>query len=148
MKEHHRQRLAQLTARYAQRSRQPVGTEPAQFLAEFERLVTDVLEPVLQEVATELRRAGHCPEIVRGTDPARPSIELALGLQAARGQRNVVGFSVIERAGRPLEIQAYLEVNPPWFDLDRFTSAAALTSEVAERIVMEGVEHVLSCNAP
>jgi hypothetical protein len=148
MKEHNRLRLARLTARYAERRKQPSGTEPTAALTEFAELCRSVLQPVLEEVAAELRRAGHDPQIERGSDPSRPSLELALGLRGAAAKRNVVGFAVIAREGQPLEIQAYLEVNPPRFDLDRFSSAAALTSDVAERIVVEGVEHVLSCNAP
>jgi hypothetical protein len=148
MKEHNRLRLQRLTERYAERRRASRDIEPAAILTEFAQLCRSVLQPVLEEVAAELRRAGHDPEIVRGSDPSRPSIDLVLGLRGASAKRNRVGFAVIEREGQPLEIQAYLEVNPPRFDLDRFTSAAALTSDVAERIVVEGVEHVLSCNAP
>ena len=148
MKEHNRLRIARLTARYAERRKQPSSIEPAVFLTEFEARCHHVLQPVLEEVAAELRCAGHDPQIVRGSDPSRPSLELALGLQGAQAKRNVVGFTVIHRAGHPLEIQSYVEVTPPPFDLDRFTDPRQLTAEVAERIVLEGLEHVLSCNAP
>jgi hypothetical protein len=98
-------------------------------------------------VAAALRKAGHEPQIIREAEPSKPKLELALGIPGVRDRRNLVGFTVIHRSGHSLEVQSYVEVNPPQFDLDRFADPRQITAEVAERIVLEGLEHVLSCNA-
>jgi hypothetical protein len=147
MRELNRLKLEQLVSRYTGRREHADGAEQELFVQRFEQLVTQTLRPVLEEVAAALRQAGHEPQIIHQPDPRRPKLELALGIRGAQARRNVVGFTVIQRDGHPLEVQSYVEVTPPQFDLDRFTDSCQLTAEVAERIVLEGLEHVLSCNA-
>src|SRR6185369_16446300 len=96
----------------------------------------------------ELRKAGHDSRVVLDEGPARPSIELTLGLCRGKGSRNVVGFSVIRWSGHPLQILAYLEVNPPAFDLERYARAADILPERVEQLLVDAVEHILMCNAP
>ena len=147
MKELNRLKLEQLVARYTGRREPADGAEQELFVQRFEELAARTLLPVLEEVATALRKAGHEPQIRHEPDPHKPTLELALGVPGVRDRRNAVGFTVIHRAGHPLEIQSYAEVNPPQFDLDRFADPRQVTAEIAERIVLEGLEHVLSCNA-
>lgn len=148
MREQNRLRLEQVLARYADRQQRPVATEHEEFLRDYERSVADLIEPLMRECAVALRRSGHEPRIVRPEGGPFPAIELELGLAGGSGSSNVVGFGVIRRAGRPFEVQAYLCVNPPAFDLDRFAHPTELRPEVVERILVEAIEHVVACNAP
>ncbi len=148
MKEQNRLRLGRLTARYADRIEAKQTSDESSFLREFEEVRDRVLRPAMEEIATELRAAGHKPEILLDKGPETPSIELALGLHKGPGKRNVVGFCVIRWSNYPLQILAYLEVNPPKFDLERFANAAELNENHVEQMVVDAVEHIISCNAP
>lgn len=148
MKEHNRLRIERLTARYARRIEEARAPEEAEFLREFEALREGVLRPQMEEFVAELRKAGHEPRVVLDEGHEQPSIELALGLRGGKGSHNVVGFCVIRWAGYPLQILAYLEVNPPPFDIERFASAADVRPERVEQILVEAIEHIIVCNAP
>ena len=148
MKDHNRFRLERLTQRYAQRSGAAQAPDEAEFLREFAEVQARVLRPAMEEIGAELCRAGHAAHVVLDEGPEKPSIELALGLRGARASRNRVGFSVIRWEGYPLQILAYLEVNPPKFDLERFEKAAELGEDRVEQMLVDAVEHILSCNAP
>jgi hypothetical protein len=148
MKEQNRLRLERLTARYARRVAEGRTPDEADFLRSFAALRDDLLRPEMEEVAAELRRAGHEARILLDQGHDTPSIELALGLRGATGSRNVVGFCVIRWKGHPLQILAYLEVNPPPFDLERFADAAAIGAERVEQLLVDAVEHIIMCNAP
>jgi hypothetical protein len=153
MKEHNRLRIERLTARYARRLE---GTPPptdADFIRDFEELRERLLRPQMEEFAAELRKAGHDPRILLDechTDEGheQPSIELALGLRDGKASRNLVGFCVLRWAGYPLQILAYLEVNPPPFDIERFARAADVRPDRVEQILVEAIEHIIVCNAP
>jgi hypothetical protein len=146
MKEHNRLRLARLTARYAERTQAKGAPDEAEFLRAFAELRERLLRPQMEEVAAELRKAGHDARVTFDEGPDRPSIELSLGLQRGTGSRNVVGFSVIRWTDHPLQILAYLEVNPPAFDLERFLGAAEITAERVEQLLVDAVEHIVACN--
>ena len=148
MKEQNRLRLERLTARYARRLEEGRTPVESDFLRDFEALRDELLAPKLEEFAEALRRAGHDARVVRDQGHDTPSVELALGLRAATGSRNVVGFCVIRWKGYPLQILAYLEVNPPPFDLERFASAGEIGPERVEQIVVDAIEHIVMCNAP
>ena len=148
MKEQNRLRIERLTARYAQRLEGSRPLEETDFLREFDDLRERLLRPQMEEFAVELRKAGHDPRILVDEGHEQPSIDLALGLRGARGTRNAVGFCVIRWAGYPLQILAYLEVNPPPFDIERFARAADLQPGRVEHILVEAIEHILACNAP
>jgi hypothetical protein len=148
MKEHLRLRFERLMARYEQRlCRAPVAQQSA-FLSAFETLCANVIEPTMAEVATFLRAAGHSPAVSRDEQSGLPAIELVLGLRGARDARNAVGFRVIQRDNRPLEIQGYLAFRPSPFDLDRYSQASELTTEIVEQVLLDAVEQLLACNAP
>ena len=148
MKEHNRLRLERLTSRYNERTRPPPAPDEADFLRAFDEARATVLRPLMEEIAAELRKAGHDSRVVLDEGPDRPSIELVLGLSRGKGKRNVVGFSVIRWSGHPLQILAYLEVNPPAFDLERYARAADILPERVEQLLVDAVEHILMCNAP
>lgn len=148
MKEQNRLRLERLTARYDERIRSASAPEEAQFLAAFRELCDHVLRPQMDEFAAELRKAGHDARVIVHDDPKSPGIELALGLRDGKGSRNVVGFSVIRWSKYPLQILAYLEVNPPPFDLERFASAEDIQAERVEQLITDAIEHIVMCNAP
>jgi hypothetical protein len=148
MKEHNRLRLERLTARYARRMEEGRAPAEADFLREFAELREQLLRPHMEEFAAELRRAGHEPQILLDERHDKPSIDLALGLRGGKGSRNAVGFCVIRWTGQPLQILAYLEVNPPPFDIERFARAADVKAERVEHILVEAIEHIIVCNAP
>ncbi|WP_437592520.1 hypothetical protein [Sorangium sp. So ce1000] len=148
MKEHNRLRIERLTARYARRIEAARAPAEADFLREFDDLRARLLRPSMEEFAAELRKAGHAPRIVLDEGHDTPSIELALGLREAKARRNVVGFCVIRWDGYPLQILAYLEVNPTPFDLERFARAADVGPERVEQLLVEAIEQILVCNAP
>ncbi|WP_437513205.1 hypothetical protein [Sorangium sp. So ce1099] len=148
MKEHNRLRIERLAARYARRIEETRAPAEADFLREFEDLRERVLRPPMEELAAELRKAGHAPRIVIDEGHDKPSIELALGLREAKATRNVVGFCVIRWPGYPLQILAYLEVNPTPFDLERFASAADIGADRVEQLLVDAVEQIMVCNAP
>ena len=148
MHEHNRLRLERLTARYANRLREGEAVDEAAFLRAFDELCARVVRPVLEECAAELRRAGHDARVVLDEGSAKPCMELALGLRRATATRNVVGFAVLRWEGYPLQILAYLEVNAPPFDLERFASADEVKADRVEQMVVDAIEHIISCNAP
>ncbi len=146
MKEQNRLRLERLTQRYAQRIQSEQTLQESELIREFEQVRDRVLRPAMDEIRTELRHAGHATEIILNQGPETPSIELALGLQAARGTSNRVGFSIIRWKGYPVQILAYLEVSAPKFDLERFARADELTPNRVEQLLIDAVEHIMSCN--
>jgi hypothetical protein len=146
--EQNRLRIERLTARYADRLQSRAALDEDEFLQAFADLCDRVIRPPMEEIAAELRRAGHAPRIVPTGDPKTPGIELELGLLRGSASRNSVGFAVIRWAHYPLQILAYLEVNPPRFDLTRFARPGEVRPEQVEQILVDAVEHVITCNAP
>ncbi|AGP35578.1 hypothetical protein BE04_10175 [Sorangium cellulosum] len=148
MKEHNRLRIERLAVRYARRIEEARAPAEADFLREFDNLRERVLRPQMEEFAAELSKAGHAPRLVIDEGHDTPSIELALGLREAKASRNVVGFCVIRWTGYPLQILAYLEVNPTPFDLERFARAADVGPDRVEQLLVEAIEQIMVCNAP
>jgi len=148
MFEPNRLRLERLAARHSARLAAADRPEEAAFLREFAELRDRVLRPVLEECAEPLRRAGNDPRILVDAGHSQPSIELALGLRGGRARSNRVGFAVIRWEGYPLQILAYLEVNPPPFDLERFARAAELNAARVEQMVVDAIEHVITASTP
>jgi len=154
MQEHIRLRLQRLAARHTARSGGPHAVDEDEFLREFDGLRERLLRPSMEEFAAELRRSGQEARVVLDEGAARPSIELALGPRPAGhspqtpGRRDAVGFAVIRWTGQPLQILAYLEVNPPPFDIERFARAADVAPARVEQLLIDAVEHILSCAAP
>lgn len=148
MNEQNRLRIERLTSRYAERLRSRALPGEEEFLRAFADLRERVLRPPLLEIAEQLRRAGHAPEVVTIDDPLLPGIELKLGLLHATASGNAVGFAVIRWPSYPPQVLAYLEVNPPRFDISRFARPDDLRPDQVEQILVDAVEHVITCNAP
>lgn len=148
MNEQNRLRIERLTSRYADRLKSRALPGEEEFVRAFADLRERVLRPPLEEIAAELRLAGHSPRVVVNDDASLPGIELELGLVRGSATRNAVGFAVIRWPQYPPQILAYLEVNPPRFDISRFAHPADLRPEQVEQILVDAVEHVITCNAP
>jgi len=148
VKDHNKNRLATITGRYAARQREKAALDRSAFDAAFVATRDAVIRPVMEEIAAELRSAGH--EAIVQNDRAKetPSIELTLGIGGKKpseeGDRIV--FAVITRRPTP-EVLAYLTVKPPALDLLRFASPSEITAEQVEQIVVDAVEHVFACRS-
>jgi hypothetical protein len=150
MKDVNRLRLERLTARYADRldaQRLTPGAE-AEFERAFREHAERVIRPVMDEFAEGLRKAGHSPSILVDEAESKPSIELALGLRGSKGSQDRVGFCVLRWVGYPIQLLAYLVVEPPPFDLQRFETAAQLERGMLEQMIMDAIEHIISCKSP
>jgi hypothetical protein len=147
MNEQNRLRLERMMARYARRVADRGAPDEAAFARAFEEFRSKVLAPQLDEIARELQNAGHQSRVVIDRAEERPSIELALGLRGAKASVNVVGFSVIHWPDNPPQILAYLETNPPPFDIERFGSTEEITPERLEQLLLDAVEHIIAVNS-
>jgi DNA-directed RNA polymerase subunit K/omega len=148
MKEQNRFRLERLTARYAKRVAEKAEASEGEFTRAFEEARDRVLAPIMEEFAKALREAGHDARVVLDSGPHAPSIELSLGLAGGKASRNVVGFAVIRWKGYPLQVLAYLEANPPPFDLVRYAHPSEVQAEAVEQLLIDAIEHLITCNAP
>ena len=148
MKEQNRLRLERLTARFAKRVAEKAEASEGEFTRAFEEVRERILKPVMEEFAASLRGAGHDARVIPESGPHAPSIELALGLAGGKASRNVVGFAVIRWKGYPLQVLAYLEANPPPFDLVRYAHPSEIQAEAVEQLLIDAIEHLITCNAP
>lgn len=148
MRDHSRNRLALITSRYAARQQERAAADRRAFDDAFRAVRGEVILPVLEEIAAELRSAGHAPRIAFDEAPETPSVELALGIQGAAGSPGAdrVAFAVIERREVP-EVLAYLVVEPPPMDLLRFASPAEITGYQVEQLVIDAIEHIFACRS-
>jgi hypothetical protein len=148
VKEQNRLRLERLTARFARRVAEKTEGREEEFTRAFEEVRERVLAPIMEEFAASLRGAGHDARVLADSGPHAPSIELSLGLAGGKASRNVVGFAVIRWKGYPLQVLAYLEANPPPFDLVRYAHPSEIHAEAVEQLLIDAVEHLITCNAP
>lgn len=148
MKEQNRLRLERLTVRFARRVAEKAAAREEEFVLAFADVRERVLAPLMEEFAASLREAGHDARVLPDSGPHAPSVELSLGLAGGKASRNVVGFAVIRWKGYPLQVLAYLEANPPPFDLVRFAHPFEIQADAAEQILIDAIEHLITCNAP
>lgn len=149
MHDHNRLRLERLAARYDARRAASAETDEATFDRAFAEHAERVIRPVLEECAAPLRAAGHDARVVVDEGHQKPSIELALGLRGAGPEKqNRVGFCVLRWEGWPVQVLAYLIVEAPPFDLERFARPEELSAERLEQMVVDAIEHVMMANAP
>lgn len=145
MKEVNREKLARIDARFG---RKPDQRPSADFEAAYLRLRETILRPLMQDIATELRRLGHEPRIDEDAKPHEgerisPCITLHLGL-AGRGEKAgyiSVGIVVDKE---PAEVLAWLVAPPTPFDLGHYAHPEAITEGHAEQLLMDAVEHLYS----
>jgi hypothetical protein len=147
MKEHNRLRLERMSARYDAHRHAEEASDDAAFLRAFDEARERVIRPMMEELAVELRKAGHAPRIAIDEAAEKPSIELCLGLKGAAAEAgwNLVGFCVIRWRAVP-EVLAYLVVRPPPMDLMRYASPAEIDAGHVEQLLVDAAEHVFACN--
>ncbi|WP_437989864.1 hypothetical protein [Sorangium sp. So ce145] len=148
MRDHSRHRLALITSRYAARQQEKLAGDRRAFDDAFRAVSGEVIRPVLEEIASELRSAGHVPRIALDEEPEAPSIALELGIRGASASPGAdrIAFSVIQRREAP-EVLAYLIVRPPPMDLLRFASPAEITAYQVEQLVIDAIEHIFACRS-
>lgn len=144
MHEQNKNRLALITERFASRSAARAHADRRAFDEAFVTAREALIRPVFEEVAEELRRAGHAPIVVMDEAEERPSIELRLGIRGRSG-RNLVAYVVIQRRAEP-EVLAYLDVDTPVLDLIRYEHPSAIRAEMVEQLVVDAIEHIFACN--
>lgn len=145
MQEQNKNRLALITGRFAARQADKAIADRRSFDEAFVRAREAVIIPVLEEIAEELRRAGHAPEIRLDQAEDKPSVELCLGIRGRSG-KNLVAYTVIARRPEP-EVLAYLDVDDPVMDLLRYPHPSAITREMVEQVVVDAVEHIFACHS-
>ncbi|KYF53108.1 hypothetical protein BE08_25555 [Sorangium cellulosum] len=148
MRDHSKNRLALITSRYAARQREKQEGDRRAFDDAFRAARDAVIRPMLEEIASELRAAGHAPRVACDEAPETPSVELLLGIRGvgAAPRGDLIAFSVIQRRAAP-EILAYLVVRPPPMDLLRFASADEITAVQVEQLAIDAIEHIFACRS-
>ena len=148
MKEQNKNRLATITGRYATRQREKAVLDRRAFDAAFVEAREKVLRPVFEDIAAELRSAGHIATIVDDGAKETPSIELVLGIGGGKpkDEGDRIAFVVITRREKP-EVLAYLVVKPPPMDLVRYAAPADIRAEEVEQLLVDAVEHVFACHS-
>ena len=145
MKDHNRNRLATITGRYTARLRDKTELDRRAFDAAFLEVREAIIRPVLEEIAVELRSAGHGAVVECDTANETPSIALVLRIGSTpKVDSDRVVFAVIHRRS-PIEVLAYFVVRPPAIDIRRFASPAEIAAEQIEQIVVDAVEHIFAC---
>lgn len=143
MEEQRKARLLRSVERFAAAT--AAGPEAVDFDRAFVEARSRVLLPVFQEVEAALRARGFAPRVLLDAAEERPSAELALGLGGG-GPVDRVGFAVIRRRGHA-EVLSYLVVTPPPMDLRRYAHPKELEADHVEQLVVDAVDHILSCRA-
>jgi hypothetical protein len=143
-----RHRISLITARYAARQAEKYAGDRRAFDESFRAVAARVIRPVMDEIARELREAGHAPRVAIDEFRETPSIELALGVRGApeEGGMNRIGFAVIDRRGRP-EVLVYLVVRPPPMDIVRFESPDEIAPDFVEQKLVDSLEHIFACHS-
>ena len=156
MKDQSKNRLALIHQRFARHAPAPESSRET-FERAFERTRDEVIRPVMEEIAAELRALGHAPEI--SVDPVdhegrtcSPAIALRLGIRGVTGRRNHVVFAVIhwKIGNRPTETQEVLAFHgkdETPFDLFRYMSPGEITKDVVEQVLVDSIEGLFAQNA-
>lgn len=145
MKESNREKLALIDARFGRKS---ASLPSADFEAAFLHLRRTILQPLMQEMALELRRLGHEPRIDEEAkqhegERISPCITLHLGL-AQRGERaGTISLGVVV-GKEPREVLAWLVAPPTPFDLGHYAHPNEINADHAEQLLMNAVEHLFA----
>jgi hypothetical protein len=156
VKDQNKNRLALIHQRFAPRE----GARHASaetFEQRFLRVARDTIEPVMEDVASELRALGHAPEISH--DPVDhegrrcgDAIALRLGIRGVHGRKNHIVFAVIRwkiggKTEETPEVLAYHEKDRMAFDLARYDAPEEITKETVEQLLVDSVESLFAQNA-
>jgi hypothetical protein len=143
VEEQRKARLLRSVERFAATTAEPL--DPARFDGAFVGARERVILPVFREVEVALRARGFAPRVLLDEAEERPSAELALGV-GGEGPVDRVGFAVIRRR-RHAEVLSYLVVSPPPMDLRRYGHPSELNADHVEQLVVDAIDHILSCRA-
>jgi hypothetical protein len=148
VKDHNRHRLDLITGRHAARKHDGFAIDRERYFEAFRAARDEVIRPVLEDVAAELRARGHAPQIALDQGPETPSIEIRLGIDGAPREpgSDRVAFSVIDRRGA-LEVLAFLTVKPSPMDLVRYARPEEISADEVEQLVIDAVEHIFACRS-
>lgn len=156
MKDQNRNRLALIHQRFARREA-AASTTVETFEQRFARVAREVIQPVMEDVATELRALGHTPEL--STDPVEhegrrcpDAIALRLGIRGVGGRLNHVVFAVIRwkiggKTEETPEVLAFHQKDRMAFDLSRYDGPEEITRDIVEQLLVDSVESLFAQNA-
>lgn len=145
MKEYNREKLARIDARFGKKH----ASQPsADFEAAYVHLRETILRPVMQDIASELRKLGHDPRIdedakAHERERISPCITLHLGL-AERGEKSGYISLGIVVGKEPPEVLAWLVAPPTPFDLGHYADPKTISEEHVEQLLMNAVEHLFA----
>ncbi len=156
MRDQNKNRLALIHRRFGQRDAPP-SPPTRTFEQRFARVREEVIQPVMEEVAAELRALGHAPEI--STDPVEHeglrcdhAIALRLGIRGVRDRLNHIALAVIRwkidgKAEETPEVLAFHQKDRVPFDLFRYASPEDITKDIVEQLLVDSVESLFAQNA-
>lgn len=110
----------------------------AAFVREVIRVRDEVLRPVLDAVADELRRAGHDLRVEPCDDP--PRLDVHVLVRGRSGSKDRIQLEVRDDRVRGRELIAELVLKRSPVELARFAWPGDLTTEVAERLFVDALE--------
>ncbi|MBK9260045.1 MAG: hypothetical protein IPM54_09440 [Polyangiaceae bacterium] len=145
MKEHNRMKLALIDARFGKKS---ALSPSADFEAAFVRLRERILRPIMQDVASELRRLGHDPTIdedakLHESERISPCITLHLGLAQRGSKSGYISFGIVV-GKEPGEVLAWLVAPPTPFDLGHYAQPDTISEAHVEQLLVDAVEHLFA----
>jgi hypothetical protein len=148
VKDASRQRLSTIAAQHASRAAPKPSLEedergPA-FLSAFARARDKVLRPALAEVGLQLKEAGYLFRIDPGGDARSPSVDFRVILADRGGSKDTIRFVARKDAVQGWQVVCELELTGTPVELARFETAEEITHDVAEQLVLDGVEQMLA----
>jgi hypothetical protein len=158
MKEQTRIRLSIIEARYGRRAARAASEAElaadrrARFDDAFRGVRDRVLAPALEEIGAEIATTGHRHRVEIDAGEHRPSVALHLLLaSAARGApdspASVIRLFTVHGTLHNSQIIAELEIRRTVTELTRFHEASAITTEVAEQMIVDAVEQIFAVHS-
>lgn len=154
MKEQTKVRLDIITARHARRlseagdEAQVAAARALAFARDYERALTEVVSPAMEQVGAELARAGHGYRIELGAPGGRRTVELHVLITGARREStSVIRMFLAAAPERRPEVIAEVEVMSHPMELTRYREIGLMTPDVIEQLLVDAVEHLFACNS-
>lgn len=146
MNEQTRIRLGIITDRYDRRFG-GADASASEWLVQFESLCDHVLSSAMNEIGTELSRAGHACHLTRSMEHGAPGLDWTIEPRGAPGARRMIRVFARndERKGWEILAEVWLSGTP--CELTRFAHPNEVTGEVAEHLLVDAVEQVLAAAA-
>lgn len=146
MKEHNKNRLALIDARFGKARAAQSGAEG--FEAAFLCARDAVLRPVMEDVAKELSGLGHAPrisldELDHEGEVCRPCVALHLGIRGRGEAPGSIAFGVSRSRGAP-DVLAWLVAKGAPFDLRRYAHPDQIDEGQVEQLLVDAIEQIFS----